>query len=194
MNPPALAQAILAATAPAHDYDSVAGDLHEEYLRMLHASGATAAKRWYWRQTLLSIPSLLSYSRWKPSARRRIGVVLIALAVLFAMLVVLSVIDTYWGTPFGLSHTPDWVWYGINTADAVVFGAILAFLVRTDGPRVAFFASSFLVICFVIPALAGHPGSQAPLAAWIQLCAAVPAMCLGAGLYQALSRRKNIIR
>ncbi len=35
MKPPALAQAIVAAAAPASDYEIIAGDLHEEYLRLV---------------------------------------------------------------------------------------------------------------------------------------------------------------
>jgi hypothetical protein len=189
MRPPALAQALIAATAPSGDYEVVTGDLHEEYLRITSLRGATAANRWYWAQTLLSLPSLLSYSRSNTTAIRHLTVALISLAVLVAMFLVLLAIDTISQTLFGLGHIPDSVWICVNYADVAVFGAILARLVRTDGPRVAFFASSFLVVCFVVPALAGHPGSQAPLAAWIQLAGAVPAMCFGAGLYQTVRRR-----
>lgn len=189
MKPPFLAEALLAAAAPAHDYEIVAGDLHEEYLRILHARGAKAATRWYWSQTLLSLPSLLSYSRSKKSALRSAGVALIALAVLVAMIVAVTIIDAASTTPFGLGPAPEWVWFCLNSASAMFFGAVLALLVRSDGPRVAFFASTFLVLCFVVPALAGHPGSQAPVTAWIQLFAAIPAMCLGAGLYQIVRRR-----
>jgi hypothetical protein len=58
-----LAQALVAATAPPNDYESVAGDLHEEYLRRARFADVHAANRWYWSQALRSIPSLLSYSR-----------------------------------------------------------------------------------------------------------------------------------
>jgi hypothetical protein len=185
MRPPILARALVAAAAPASDYEIIAGDLHEEYLRIVHARGTTTANRWYWGQALLSIPSLLSYSRSNASALRQIGIAFTAFAVLVAMLVVLMVIDTI----FGNARLPDWVWVCINYTDAVVFGAILALLVRSDVLRVAFYASLFLVLCFVIPAVAGHPGSQAPLAAWIYLLGAIPAMCLGAGAYQAIRAR-----
>lgn len=189
MRPPGLAQALVAATAPSSDYEIIAGDLHEEYLRIARVNGVTAANRWYWAQTLLSMPSLLSYSRSNRSALRRIGVALIALAVLVAMLVVITVIQAVVQRVFGFTAIPDWVWLFVNYAAVVLFGAILARLVRTDGPRVAFFASLFLVVCFVVPALAGHPGSQAPLFAWVMLCGAVPAMCFGAVLHQVIKRR-----
>lgn len=191
MRPPGLAQALVAAAAPSSDYESIAGDLHEEYFRIAQVSGATAANRWYWAQTLRSIPSVLAYSRSNRSAVRWVGVVLIALAVLVAMLVAITVIQITAQKLFGLEGIPDWAFLCVSYAVAALFGAILARLVRTDGPRIAFLTSLFLVACFAVPALAGHPGSQAPLFAWVVLCGAVPAMCFGAGLYQVIRRRAD---
>ena len=171
------------------EYEIIAGDLHEEYFCIASSSGAKAANRWYWAQTFLSIPSLLSYSRSNRSTLRWAGVALTAFVVLLAMLVVIAVIDTVFQRLFAVNQIPNSVWACINYADVVVFGAVLARLVRSDGVRIAFFASLFLVLSFVIPALAGNPHSQAPPAAWIQLFGAVPAMCIGAGLYQAISSR-----
>lgn len=189
MRPPTLAQALVAAVAPANDYEIVAGDLHEEYLRVMALRGAKAANRWFWAQTVLSIPSLLSYSRSNRSVRAHIGVALIAFAVLVAMLAVLMAIELVAQTVFGSANPgPTWFWLCINYADAGVFGAILARLVRTDSLRVAFYAAVFLVLCFVIPAVAGHPGSQAPLCAWIELAGVIPAMCIGAAVYQLVGR------
>jgi branched-subunit amino acid transport protein len=119
------------------------------------------------------------------------SVALISLAVLVAMLAVTTAIGMLFRTLFDVHRIPDYVWVCVDYADAVVFGAILAWLVRTDGLRVAFFASLFLVVCFVAPALAGNPGSQAPPAGWILLFGAIPTMCFGAGLYQAVSRRTD---
>jgi hypothetical protein len=190
MRPPALAQALIAAAAPEHDYEIVAGDLHEEYLSVLSARGTVIANRWYWAQALLSLPALLTYSRSNPSVLRRASIALIAFGVLVAMVVVVSVIETVTETLFGSASTSScWVWPFVIYGDAIAFGAVLARLVRSDGVRIAFFASLFLVACFVVPALAGNPHSQAPLSAWIQLAAVVPAMCFGAGLYQAVIRR-----
>ncbi len=195
MRPPALAQALVAAAAPEGDYEIVAGDLHEEYLRIVSLRGVKAANRWYWAQTVFSIPSLLSYSRSNKSPVRRIGVALIAFAVLLAMAAVLMAIELAAQTIFGNANAgPGWIWVCIGYADAGIFGAILAQLVRVDGPRVAFFAALFLVLCFVIPALAGHPGSQAPICAWIELSGFIPAMCIGAALYRAIRRRIDTVR
>jgi hypothetical protein len=191
MRPPVLAEAFIAAAAPSGDYEIVAGDLHEEYVRISRLSGAKAANRWYWAQTLLSVPPLLSYSRSTGSTFRRIKVALIALAVLFTMLVVITVIDAVFQTLFGFHHIPGFVRFCLNNAEALGFGAILAWLVRSNGLRVTFFASVFLVLCFVGPAVAGHPGSQAPLSTWLQLFAAVPVMCMGAVIHQVIRLRAN---
>ena len=184
MKPPALAQALVAAAAPCADYEVVAGDLHDEYLRILHSRGAKDAKRWYWSQALFSIPSLLSYSRSHTSAFGRVRIALITLFILVAMLLVHVYIAQ--SLPLPVSICTDY-------AIAALFGAALARLVGTDGLRVAFFASLFLASCFIVPAIAGHPGSQAPLIAWIVLCGVIPAMCLGAGLHQAMRRKINSV-
>jgi hypothetical protein len=186
MRPPAVAQALIAAVAPSSDYEIVAGDLHEEYLRIMHLSGTKIANRWYWAQTLLSIPPLLSYSRWNASALRGLGIALTSLAVLVAMLAVLMALDTVFASEEWIA---TWVWVCINYSNAAVFGAILAWLVRTDGLRVTLLASVFLVLCFVLPAVVGHPGSQAPLSSWIVLLGAVPVMSIGAAISQVIRRR-----
>jgi hypothetical protein len=190
MRPPALAQALVAAAAPASDYEIVAGDLHEEYLRIASLRGEKAANRWYWMQTVLSIPSLLSYSRSNVSAVGQIGVALVAFAVLLAM----ALVDTIVQNVLTSVESPCWAWVCFHWTVAAIFGALLARLVKTDGLRVAFWVALFLVLCFVIPAVAGHPGSQAPLVAWITLWGAIPAMCIGAGLYQSIRRRIDTAR
>jgi hypothetical protein len=192
MRPPVLAEAFVAAAAPSHDCEIVAGDLHEEYVRIRSLSGAAAANRWYWAQTLLSVPSLLSYSRSDDSVLRQIGVALIALAVLATMLVAVTLIEAILQPSFSFHHhILRYTSVCTNYAGALVFGAILSRLVRTDGLRVTFRASVFLVLCFAVPAIAGNPSSQAPFSTWLQLFAVVPVMSIGAVLDQILRRRAN---
>lgn len=188
MRPPLLAEALVAATAPASDYAAVAGDLHEDYVRIVSVQGPKAANRWYWWQTLRSLPSLLSYTRTNASVPRRLLVAFISLVVLTVMLVAMTAIGMALRSLVFVGEIPVYVWLCANCADAVIFGAVLAWLVRTDGVRVALFASLFLVMCFVTPALAGNPPSQAPPIAWIGLGGAIPSMCFGAGVYQAVHR------
>jgi hypothetical protein len=188
MRPPVVAAALIAAVAPPNDYESIAGDLHEEYFRCAQCSTTGTANRWYWSQVLLSIPSLLSYSRVRWSALQAAGVGVTVLAVLTAMLLATVPINALLEAIFGSSaRWPPWVLFGADWTDATVFGAILALIVR-GGVRLAMWAALLLVFSFVIPALLGFPSSQAPLPAWVLLWGTVPAMCTGAGLYQAATR------
>lgn len=190
MRPPALAEALVAATAPRNDYESIAGDLHEEYLRYARSSGIRAANCWYWSQVLFSIPSLLSYSRSHRSVLGAAGVGLTAIAVLITMLLATIPINVLLEAVFGsLTRCPGWVWFGVDWIDAALFGALLATIVRDGSVRLAFRSASLLVFAFATPALLGFPSSQAPVSAWVLLGGAIPAMCAGAGIYQVAVRR-----
>ncbi len=45
--------------APTREAESMVGDLLEEFSQLASRSGASFARRWYWRQTVKTIPSLL---------------------------------------------------------------------------------------------------------------------------------------
>jgi hypothetical protein len=107
--------------------------------------------------------------------------------MLLATVPINALLDAMFGS---LTRCPPLVWFGACWVDAATFGAVLALIVRSGGVRVAFYAAMFLVLCFVTPALLGFPASQAPLAAWILLWGTVPAMCVGAGLYQVVVSRR----
>lgn len=193
MRPPVVAAALVAAVAPPNDYESIAGDLHEEYLRYARLSSARAANRWYWSQVLLSIPWLLSYSRAHRSALHAISVGLSVIAVLIAMLLATVPIDALLQAIFNsLARCPLWVSFCAYWIDAAVFGTVLALIVRSGGVRLAFWAALLLVLAFVVPALLGSPSSQAPLPAWILLGGTVPAMSAGAALYQVGIRQRGL--
>ncbi len=190
MRPPGVAEALLAAIAPPNDYESIAGDLQEEYSRRVRSYDSSAANRWYWSQVMLSTPSLLSYSRTRRSALGAVGIGLTAIAILVAMLLATVPINAFLQAIFGsLERCPGWLAFCAYWFDAVVFGAVLALIVRGGAVRLAFWAAMLLVLAFAVPALLGFPSSQAPLSAWILLGGAVPAMCAGAGIYQAIVRR-----
>jgi hypothetical protein len=188
MRPPVVAAALIAAAAAPNDYESIAGDLHEEYVRYVRLGSMRAANRWYWSQALLSIPSLLSYSRVHRSALRAIGIGLTAVGVLIAMLLATVPINALLDAIFG-ARCPLSVQFCAYWTDAVVFGAVLSLIVRSGGVRLAFWAALLLVLSFVVPALLGFPSSQAPLPAWVLLGGVIPAMCAGAGLCQVATRR-----
>jgi hypothetical protein len=188
MRPPIVAEALVAAIAPPSDYESIAGDLHEEYLRYACLSGRRAANRWYWSQVLLSTPWMFSYSRVRRSALHAIGIGLTTVGVLVAMLLATLPINALLDAIFGTANWPLSVSFCAYWTDAAVFGAVLALMVRGGGVRIAFWAASLLVLAFAVPALLGFPSSQAPVWAWVLLGGTVPAMCTGAALYQVVLR------
>jgi hypothetical protein len=190
MTPPVLAQALVTAAAPPSDYESVAGDLHEEYVRLLRVAGARAANRWYWSQALRSIPSLLSYSRAQRSITGSLAVAAIALGVLLAMLFAKDLIDQDIGVQYRGGHCPAWLYFSVDWLDAAVFGAILALIVRSGGVRLALWSSLLLVAVIAVPTLLGF-SSRLPLYAWVLIVGAIPSMSIGAGLYQVLRRRQQ---
>ncbi|MGA9946174.1 MAG: hypothetical protein WBP75_14170 [Candidatus Cybelea sp.] len=190
MRPPVVAEALVAAVAPLGDYESIAGDLHEEYLRHARLRSRSAANRWYWSQVLRSIPWLLSYSRAHRSVLSAIGVGLTAIVVLIAMLFATIPINALLDAIFGSANSPPTVQFCVDWIDAAVFGTVLAAIVRGGGVRLAFCAALLLVLAFAVPALLGFPSSQAPLAAWILLGGAVPAMCAGAALYEVVHTKR----
>lgn len=194
MKPPVVAEALVAALASPNDYESIAGDLHEEYLCYAHLSGRRAANRWYWSQVLLSIPWMLSYSRAHRSALHAFGIGLTAIAVLIAMVLATVPINALLDAIFGSASWPPAVSFCAYWTNGAVFGAVLALLVRGGGMRLAFWTASFFVLPFVVPALLGFPSSQAPPPAWVLLGGVIPAMCAGAGLYQVGIRHSIVAR
>ena len=52
---PARAERLVRWTLAPWERAAVLGDLQEEFRALEHADGAAAARRWYWRQALVSI-------------------------------------------------------------------------------------------------------------------------------------------
>jgi hypothetical protein len=190
MTPPVWARAVVAATAPPRDYESVAGDLHEEYVRIAQRDGRAKADAWYCSQALRSIPSLLSYSRFGESPWMRIGVGFFVAIALVAMLIVNelaadAVARFTHATLFGWG---SWPYFVVGWLDALVFGFAIAAVVRSYGTRLVLVAGLLLLAAVVIPILT-HDSSPLSPRTTVLLVGAVPAMCAGAGLYQVIRRR-----
>ena len=134
MTPPLFARALIAATAPPGDYESVAGDLFEEYTRRAQCGERVRADRWYWSQVFRSIPYLLSYSRLHRSfgatLARFFAIGILVLTMLVANELIGDAIHTLYRTVTGLGA---WPFFLAGLADAAFFGAVaIAILGRTE--------------------------------------------------------------
>ncbi len=189
MTSPLVARVLLAAATPSADYDSITGDLQEEYELRRARDGRPRADRWYWSQALRSVPALLSYSRTNSSLGRRVSTGAIVVGVLLAMLIGKDVLDRFIDAIRPGGVLPAWLYFLLDWGIAATCGAVLAQLVRHHPVRLALLASGGLVIAFATPvALALSP--QISSAAWLLLLGAVPAMSAGAATMHALHQRR----
>lgn len=189
MTPPLVARALVAAAAPPVDYESVAGDLYEEYAWHVQGEGRACADRWYWSQALRSVPSLLSYSR----ARRSLGATLAAATVIVFALVAMLVSDELIGDAIhAVYHTITgigaWPFFLAGWFDAAFFGAVIAVLLRSHGTRIVFIASLAMLAAIAIPTALGC-SSPLSRATWLLLLGAIPSMSAGGAAYQIVRRR-----
>jgi hypothetical protein len=186
VTPPFVARALLAAATPPADYESVAGDLYEEYGRRVASTGRAFADRWYWSQALRSVPSLLMYSRSRSSFAANAATGAIIVCLLLAMLLCKETID---GAIYALYRNAGrWSFFLADWSDAALFGAALAAIVRSQGLRLTLIASLVLVAGFALPIVLGLSAPIHPLA-WLLLLGAIPAMSFGAAAYQVVRRR-----
>ena len=188
MTPPFLPRALVAAVAPPADYESIAGDLREEYAARAASMGRALADRWYWSQALRSLPGLLSYSRSRHNAGANAAAVAVVAGAFLAMLLCKAGIDEAIGTVYRAEGAGLWPYFVADWIDTAFFGALLALIFRSESVRLTFIVSLVFVGGFVIAILLGL---MAPLhaVAWILLLGAIPAMTFGAVAYHVVRRR-----
>jgi hypothetical protein len=187
MKPPVLPRLLVTAATPAADYDSIVGDLFEEYARRVQSIGRVRSDLWYWSQAIRSVPPLLSYSRTRGSPGAHVATAAIVVGILIAMLFTKDLIDRLIGVAYPSTGVHAWLYFLIDWADAALFGAILARVVRHHPVRLALIASVTLVTAFAIPIVAGFSNGLTPIA-WLLLLGAIPAMSAGAAAYQTVRR------
>ncbi len=186
MTPPIVPRALVAAATSPVDYESVAGDLYEEYAQRVSSTGRACADRWYWAQAFRSIPSLLSYSRSRHSLAANVTTAAIVVGVLIAMLLFKEMLDDVVHSVY--RHAAHWLFFLVDWMAAALFGAVLSAILRSQGLRLALIASLVLVGAFVSMIALGLSSPLQP-PAWLLLLGAIPAMSLGAAAYQVVRRR-----
>lgn len=190
MTPPLVAQALIAAAAPPGDYECIAGDLEEEYIRRVHFMGVAAANRWYWSQTLQSIPPLLSYSRVRRSLLNLFATCVIVTIALLGLLLTTEFLNDAIHRACPQTPCGGWLYFPADWIVAALFGAVIALVVRAGGVRFVLWSAFALVAAIVVPTLLGF-SSRLPLPEWLLLFGAVPAMGAGAACYQIIRRRQK---
>ncbi|MBV9269594.1 MAG: hypothetical protein JO165_00765 [Candidatus Eremiobacteraeota bacterium] len=189
MSPPTIAQAIVAISAPPKDVDSVCGDLHEEYVRIVARDGSSRADAWYWNQAIRSVPSLLSYSR---APRSLFDVALTAVIVLVAIVGMLCANDLIDESLFGAYRATHggatWPYFLVGSIDAAAFGALIASLRPSYGMRLVLFSACGLVAFIAVPILLQF-SSRLTGPTWLLILCAASSMCVGGCGYHFISRR-----
>jgi hypothetical protein len=88
LKPPAVPAAILNFFASQPDFPAVAGDVSEEFHQRTQNSGASAAKRWYWREAFRNALALT----WRELARTPFQTTLVAFGCLLGVTAVLGLL------------------------------------------------------------------------------------------------------
>jgi len=90
MKPPAMARALLLAVAGEGWYETVAGDLEEEFLLVCESRSRFAGKRWYLKQVVRSVTPLLLLRMRSAEVQRT------AIAALLSVALPLVLLDRLW--------------------------------------------------------------------------------------------------
>ena len=128
---------LLGLFASSEDRDQIAGDLAEEFLEKSARSGANAARRWYWRQILKSLPHLfassLRDSPWRIAVAVALGIALrrslgrLPELAIFTLVERYRIYDNHFGVYQFLAST------GIDLGQLVTFflvGSVVALIAR----------------------------------------------------------------
>jgi hypothetical protein len=109
MRPPTLAMLLLIAVTGENESEFVAGDLHEEFIYLCATRGHRAGRRWYSRQVLRSVITLLGL-------RMRSGEAMQLSAAVLSVAVPLLLLDRLWCFVYsqiplkdGLERTPGFL-------------------------------------------------------------------------------------
>lgn len=189
MNPPSIALAIVAITAPTADFESICGDLHEEYVRRSAREGQSQADAWYWSQAVRSVPALLSYSRVCQSLGSLCVTLLVVTFSIIALLSLNELIDDAIGTVYHATQgLRAWPFFLAGCTEAAVFGALIAALRRSYGMRLVLFSACSLVGFIAIP-IVMQTSSRLSGETWTLILSAALSMCVGGAAYYSISRR-----
>jgi hypothetical protein len=192
MNPPLIARGIVAAVAPPPDYDGVIGDLQEEFVQRAQREGVQEAERWYWSQTMRSIPALLSYTRERSSPSDVLVIPIFILLMIVALLTTNEVLDNIIHSIFRMSSAGvTWPSFVAGWLDAAAFGCIVAAVHTAKGIRLVLACAVSLIAFIALPILFGTSATLS-FTAWMLILGGAIWM-VAAGAAYVVARRLLIL-
>ncbi|MES2176406.1 MAG: hypothetical protein V4550_00965 [Gemmatimonadota bacterium] len=197
--PPLTAERLLEALSEQSDFrDAVLGDLAEEFARRAEADGVPAARSWYYRESIRTVPHLLGH--WarglgKGDIKHIANVVfasyIFGAALVFALTGVVGAVMMALGVQFAVAeeHTviPP-VGLAIVSMSSVTGGFVVAWLDKRT-PLISAIVLGLVVVIAALLMNALLP--RTPMAAWYQITASTITM-LGTSLGAVLYVRRRI--
>jgi hypothetical protein len=154
--PPCLAELAVSLFAPSEQAESILGDLHEEFSQVGSKSGRDIARRWYWRQSFLTIVQLAGSGfrcePWSTVAVVLAGFLLLRTVHRLPGLVLDVVTDRYliyWSSHF---HAYLWVLKGLwieYLMGSLFTGCVIALLAKRR-EMVATMTLAFILSAMVV--------------------------------------------
>jgi len=159
--PPVIAVWLVGMFTPGKHTDAMQGDLAEEFTELVSESGAAAARRWYWRQSVTTVADLIAIGF-------RVAPLLIAGAVLGgclllwfglglpdrAILVGLHIYRRYFGIAKTLALWKFWVPWGIQTGRVLVAMFVGCLIALTAKRREMVAAMALSAVCATLGGVA----------------------------------------
>jgi hypothetical protein len=136
--PPRFAVWLVGAFASDPDAETMLGDLHEEFCGLAARSGITAARRWFWRQSIKTVAHLIRAAfrtaPWSLAGAVLLGFLLRRVSLSNPEAVVVAILRTQ--TPYSNLHYDFYVWmvtWGIpivGIVESLLLGCVVAAVAR----------------------------------------------------------------
>jgi hypothetical protein len=158
VRPPAIAVRLISVLARAEDAESIQGDLLEEFSLLVSRLGAPSARRWYWRQTLKTIPRLVGAgfraAPWMAGAAVIGGFLLRRLVAPWVEPAVFAVLDRYQVFDHHISVYRFIASTGIDIGHLITF-LLIGFLVALVAKQSEIAATAVLALIWAALAVVG---------------------------------------
>jgi hypothetical protein len=156
--PPRIAVWLISIFALTEEAESILGDLLEEFSLLASTSGVSSARKWYWRQTIKTVPRLagsgFSTAPWLIAAAVVGGFLLRKLVAPLVEPAIFAVLDRYQVFERHLSAYRFFVSPGIDIAHLITF-LLIGFIVAAVAKRREMVATIVLALYWAALSVAG---------------------------------------